>query len=98
MNDALVVGHIFLGVGDLQDSCAFVIQLTKELNDFFALAGVQISGRLVESRSFASAMIALATPATRRFAELAWREFQVSDHCSCLTIDRITRNGAPPQD
>src|SRR5438067_553251 len=43
LNDALPVRRVFLRVRHLNDGHAFVIELAKQLHDFFALTGVQVS-------------------------------------------------------
>src|ERR1043166_2139726 len=47
LNDAFAVGGVFLGVRDLHDCHALLIQLTEEFHNFFALAGMQVAGRFV---------------------------------------------------
>src|SRR5205814_3143378 len=47
LNDWFAVGGILLGVRDLHDRHALLVQLTEELHDLFALAGVQVSGRFI---------------------------------------------------
>src|SRR5206468_777172 len=43
LNHPLSIRCIFLRVRDLNDGHAFVIELAKQLHDFFALTGVQVS-------------------------------------------------------
>src|SRR5437867_10283818 len=47
LNDAFAVRSVFLRVRDLNDGHAVVIEFPKQLHDFFALARVQVSRRLV---------------------------------------------------
>ena len=47
LNDAFALGGILLGVRDLHDGHPFVIELAKQLHDFFPLTGVQVSRRLI---------------------------------------------------
>src|SRR5213592_677726 len=50
LNHPLSIRCIFLRVRDLHDGHAFVIELAKQLHDFFALTGVQVSRRLISEQ------------------------------------------------
>src|SRR5206468_6457741 len=52
LNHPLSTRSIFLRVRDLNDGHAFVIELAKQLHDFFALTGVQITSGLVSKQKF----------------------------------------------
>src|SRR5438034_5686042 len=52
LNHPLSIRCIFLRVRDLDDGHAFIIELAKQLHDFFALAGVQISSGFVGEEKF----------------------------------------------
>src|SRR5438477_1502433 len=43
LNNAFAIGSVLLRMRDLDDGHAFIIKLAKQLHDFFALAGVQVS-------------------------------------------------------
>src|ERR1700688_1227345 len=47
LDDAMAEGGVALGVRDLNDGCAAFVQALKELHDFFALRGMQVTGGLV---------------------------------------------------
>jgi len=47
LNDAIAVGGILFGVGDLDDGGAGIVQSLEELHDLFALNGVEVAGRLI---------------------------------------------------
>src|SRR6266404_2884702 len=47
LDDAVAVGGVALGVGDLKDGGATLVEALEELHDLFALRGVQVSGGLV---------------------------------------------------
>ena len=50
LNDAFPVRSVFVRVRDLHDGHAFIIELAKQLHDFFALTGVQVSRRLISEQ------------------------------------------------
>src|SRR5438034_9673139 len=52
LNHPLSIRCVFLRVRDLDDGHAFVIELAKQLHDFFALSGVQVSRRLISEQKF----------------------------------------------
>src|SRR6267142_3822904 len=47
LDDAVAVGGVALGVGDLKDGGAAFVEALEELHDFFALRGVQVPSGLV---------------------------------------------------
>src|ERR1700676_3148481 len=47
LDDAVAEGGVALGVGDLNDGGAALVQAFEELHDLFALRGVQVSCGLV---------------------------------------------------
>src|SRR5216117_2376133 len=47
IDELVTVGRIDLGVGDLHDSCALVVQALEKLHDLSALTRVEIAGGLV---------------------------------------------------
>src|SRR6267378_5575141 len=47
LDDAVAVGGVALGVGDLKDGGAAFVEALEELHDFFALGGVQVSSGFV---------------------------------------------------
>ena len=42
LDDAIAVGRVLIRVCDLNDGCAFAVQLLEQLHDFFALAGMEV--------------------------------------------------------
>src|SRR5438094_2208102 len=50
LNDAFPIRSVFVRVCDLHDGHAFVIELAKQLHDFLALTGVQISRRFISEQ------------------------------------------------
>src|SRR5207249_7351067 len=50
LNNAFPIRCVFLRVRDLNDGHAFVIELAKQLHDFFALTGVQVSRGFVSEQ------------------------------------------------
>src|SRR6267154_765899 len=47
LDDAVAVGGVALGVGDLKDGGAAFVEALEKLHYFFALSGVQVAGGLV---------------------------------------------------
>src|SRR5437868_14368295 len=47
LDDAVAVGGVALGVGDLKDGGAAFVEALEELHDLFALRGVQVSSGLI---------------------------------------------------
>ena len=47
LDNAIAVGGIFFGVGDLDDGGAGIVEFFEELHDLFALDGVKIAGGLI---------------------------------------------------
>src|SRR5258707_13224828 len=47
LDDAVAVGGVALGVGDLKDGGAAFVEALEKLHDLFALSGVQVSRGLV---------------------------------------------------
>jgi hypothetical protein len=52
IQDAIAVGGIFLGMGNLNDGGAGIVESFEELHDLFALRGVQIAGGLIGKNEF----------------------------------------------
>src|SRR6266566_2592142 len=50
LNDPLAVRRVLLRMRDLNDGHAFIIELAKQLHDFFALTGVQVSRGFVSEQ------------------------------------------------
>src|ERR1700690_942329 len=52
LDDAIAVSRVGLGVGDLDDGGALVLQSLEEFHDLLALAGVEVAGGLVRQDEF----------------------------------------------
>ena len=50
LHDPFPVRRIFLRMRDLDDCHSLFVQSSKQLHDFFALAGMQISSRLIRQQ------------------------------------------------
>src|SRR5439155_26228558 len=50
LNDAFAIRGILLGVRDLHDGHALLVQLAEQFHDLFALAGVQVSGWFISEQ------------------------------------------------
>src|SRR5439155_25828734 len=52
LNDAFAIRRVLLRVRHLHDGHAFIIELAKELHDFFALTGMQVSRGFIGEQKF----------------------------------------------
>src|SRR5882762_1337894 len=95
LNDPLPVRRIFLRMRHLDDCHSLFIQSSKQLHDFFALAGMQISSWLIRQQQFGRGNDSAGYPDELLLAAGELPRIQILFADDLKTIERVRHQRSP---